>query len=121
MKIFEVANGGLNNQKIMALSQFLLSRAEGTDAKKTFELSSFLSLADNMGISMTGQQFKDLSLLPPLSNIITNVEIDPANPDQGTVYFQGAEDPAAAAGSDTMSVDQARDTVNKMAKRANKI
>jgi len=59
-------------------------------------------------------------LLPPLSNIITNVEVDPADPSKGTVYFQGAENPAAA-GSGTMSVDQARDTVNKMAKRAVKI
>ena len=120
MKIFEVATGGLNNQKVMALSQFLLSRAEGTNANKTFDLAAFLDLANNMGISMTGQQLKDLSLLPPLSNIITNVEIDPADPKSGKVYFQGAEEPGAVD-AETMTVDQARDTVNKMAKRAVKI
>jgi len=120
MKIFEVEQTSPNVQQLMALSQFLLARAEDTDANKTMDLAAFLDLAKNMGISMAGQQLKDLSLLPPLSNIIANVEIDPANPKSGKVYFQGAEQPGTNDAG-TMTVDQARDTVNKMAKRANKL
>lgn len=119
MKIFEVQSSGVTQQKIMALSQFLLGRASNTDSNKTISLPTFINLANSLGISLSGQQLKDMSLVPPLSNLIDNVEIDPSNTNKGTVYLKGSQ---AAPGDEveTMTVDQARDTVDKMAKRAMK-
>jgi hypothetical protein len=51
-----------------------------------------------------------------LSNIIDDVEIDPNNPENGTVYFKGSKE--KTPDSNTMTVDQARKTVDSMAKRA---
>ena len=116
MKIFEFVSPQVDKSKLAALSQFLLSRAADTDAQKTFSVKSFISLANNMGISLTAQQLKDQSLLPPLGNIIDSVEIDPNDPESGTVYFKGAEE--KTPDGDTMTVDQARKTVDSMAKRA---
>jgi len=119
MRITEVTSPQIDTSKLMAVSQLLLDRAADTDANKTFDLKSFINLANSMGISLTGSQLKDQSLLPPLSNVIDNIEIDPADPESGTIYFKGSE--VKTPDAKTMSVDQARDTVNKMAKRANKL
>jgi hypothetical protein len=73
-------------------------------------VSSFLDLANNMGISLTDDQLRNLIQQPPLSEIIANIEGDS---DTGTITFKGADEVAP-----NMSVDQARDTVNTMAKRA---
>jgi hypothetical protein len=59
-----------------------------------------------MGISITADQLTQLSQREPLSNVITSVN-------NGEIVFKGDEDP-----SETMTVDQARDTVDRMAKRA---
>ena len=119
MRINEVTSSQVDTSKLAAVSQFLLARATDTNANKTFDLKSFINMANNMGISLTGSQLKDQSLLPPLSNLIDNVEIDPNDPESGTVYFKGSEE--NTPDGNTMSVDQARNTVNKMAKRANKL
>ncbi len=116
MRLFEFETS-LDTQKLVALGEFLLSRSTDTDATKTIDLAAFINMANDMGISMTGKQLKDQSLLPPLSNLITNIEIDPADPEKGTVYFQGADAPSDKD-NDTMTVDQARKTVDSMAKRA---
>lgn len=105
---FEVSNA--NTEKLAALSQFLLSRTDDTNAKKTMPVSSFLDLANNMGVSLTDDQLRNLIQQPPLSEIIANVEGDS---ETGTITFKGSEEVAP-----NMSVDQARDTVNTMAKRA---
>ena len=116
MRLFEFETS-LDTQKLVALGEFLLSRSTDTDANKTIDLAAFINMANDMGISVTGKQLKDQSLLPPLSNLITNIEIDPADPEKGIVYFQGADAPSDKD-SDTMTVDQARKTVDSMAKRA---
>jgi hypothetical protein len=105
MRIREVA-GEVDVNKLAALSQFLLGRAEDTDAAKTISTAAFIKLASNMGISITADRLMDLIQQPPLNNIIANVEGD-------TITFQGADVVPA-----TMTVDQARDTVDSMAKRA---
>lgn len=119
MNIFEVESGKAT-QTLMALSQFLLGRANDVDSSRTVSLQTFIGLAEGMGLSLTGQQLKDISLLPPLSNLIDNVEIDPRDSNKGKVYFKGAE-VAADQNDDKMSVDQARTVVKQMAKRANKL
>ena len=105
MLIREVA-GDTDVNKLAALSQFLLGRAEDTDAARTISTDAFIRLASNMGISITADRLADLIQQPPLRNLIANVEGD-------TITFQGADVVPAA-----MTVDQARDTVDSMAKRA---
>jgi hypothetical protein len=105
MLICEVA-GDVDVTKLAALSQFLLGRAKDTDAAKTISTDAFIKLASNMGISITPDRLMDLIQQPPLNNIIANVEGD-------TITFQGADVIPAA-----MTVDQARQTVDSMAKRA---
>jgi hypothetical protein len=110
MRLVEFEVSSVNTEKLAALSQFLLSRTDDTNAKKTMPVASFLDLANNMGISLTDDQLRNLVQQPPLSEIIANVEGDA---DTGTITFKGADEVAP-----NMSVDQARDTVNTMAKRA---
>ena len=105
MRIREVA-GDVDVNKLAAVSQFLLGRAEDTDAAKTISTDAFIKLAANMGISITPDRLTDLIQQPPLNNIIANIEGD-------TITFQGADVVPAA-----MTVDQARQTVDSMAKRA---
>lgn len=112
MRIREFQEPSVDSGKLVALAQFLLGRAKDTDAKRTIGIDSFLSLAHNMGISLTADQLKNLISQPPLNNVIANVEGDD---ETGTVVFKGEE-----AVTDTMSVDQARQTVDMMAKRAAK-
>ena len=112
MRITEVQTPSIDSGKLAALAQFMLGRAQDTDAKKTISIQAFLNLAHGMGISLTADQLRTLIQQPPLNNIIANVEGDDAT---GTVVFRGAE-----AVTDTMNVDQARATVDSMAKRAAK-
>ena len=112
MRLAEVestaAAAGADVQKLAAISQFLLSRAEDTSAEKTISLDAFLSLANSQGIPLTKDSLILLSQQPPLSNMIKSVESD-------KVVFKGAKEEQV---TDTMSVDKARQTVDKMAKRS---
>ncbi len=110
MRLVEFEVSSVNTEKLTALSQFLVSRTEDTNAKKTMPVSSFIDLANNMGVSITDDQLRNLVQQPPLSEIIANIEGDA---ETGTITFKGAEEVAP-----NMSVDQARDTVDTMAKRA---
>ena len=105
MLIREVASD-VDTTKLAALSQFLLGRAQDTDAAKTISTDAFVKLAANMGISLTQDRLSDMIQQPPLSNIITNIEGD-------RIVFQGAD-----AVPTTMTTDLARATVDNMAKRA---
>jgi hypothetical protein len=110
MRLVEFEVSSVNTEKLAALSQFLLSRTKDTNAKKTMPVSSFLDLSNNMGISLTDDQLRNLVQQPPLNEIIANIEGDA---ETGVITFKGSEEVAP-----NMSVDQARDTVNTMAKRA---
>lgn len=110
MRIAEVA-GAPDQMQLAALAQFLLGRAEDAGASKTISTDAFIKIARDMGISLNHQQLVSLSQQPPLSNLITNVEPD-------KITFHGAE---PEVDDSDMSVDQARATVDKMAKRAAKV
>ncbi len=112
MRIAEVQTSPIDSGKLAALAQFMLGRAQDTDAKKIISIQTFLNLAHGMGISLTANQLRTMVQQPPLNNLIANVEGDDAT---GTVVFRGAE-----AVTNTMTVDQARATVDSMAKRAAK-
>ena len=96
------------SQRLAALTQFLLGRSEDTAAQKKISTDAFVKLAGNMGISLTKSQLIDMVQKPPLNNLIANVEDD-------EIIFKGAD-----TVPDTMTVDQARKTVDSMAKRATK-
>lgn len=102
---------GQNVEKLAAISQFLLGRAKDVDStKKTISFRAFANLAQGQGISLTPDLLKKMIMQPPLSNLIMDVQGDDEN---AVVVFKGSE-----TAPPTMSVDQARATVNKMAKRA---
>lgn len=110
MRLVEFDTSTENIEKLTALSQFLLSRTEDTNAKKTMPLISFIEQAKNLGISISADQLRTLSQQDPLNSVIADIQGDNEN---GEIIFKGADEVAP-----NMSVDQARDTVNKMAKRA---
>lgn len=97
-----------DSRQLAAIGQFLLKRAEDTSATKKISVNTFIQLAANNGISLTKDRLMALAQQQPLSNIIANIEGD-------NIVFKGEE---PTTGTDTMSVDQARATVDQMAKRA---
>ena len=111
MRIREFARDDAQSQQIAAIAKFLTSRAQDTDSEKRISTRAFIKLANDMGISLTTDQLKSMATRPPLDSMIANVEGDDIT---GTVTFKGAEEEV----TQQMSVDQARDTVDKMAKRA---
>jgi hypothetical protein len=115
MLIREFSNDSVDVKRIAALAQFLLGRAQDTSAQKTISTSTFINLARDQGISLTVNHLKDMIQRPPLNNIIADVTGDENG--SGEVVFRGSD---IGAGDETMTVDQARDTVDRMAKRAAK-
>lgn len=107
MRIDEVAVDP-TSQRLAALITFLNGRSEDTAAQKKISVDAFIKLAANMGISLTKQQLIAQAGQPPLNNLIANIQDD-------EIIFQGSE-----IANDTMTVDQARKTVDSMAKRAAK-
>lgn len=111
MKILEVA-GSRDQEKLAAISQFLLGRAQDEgSAKRVIDFRTFASLAQGQGISVTPMSLKHMVQSPPLSNLINDVEGDDAQ--TARIIFQGGE-----SQNPDLSVDQARDTVKQMAQRA---
>lgn len=108
MLILEVEQPGVDTGKLAALTQFLIGRAKDTNAAKTISTQAFLQLARSMGISLSQQQLATMVTQPPLSALISNVEPD-------KITFKGAE---PEVDDSDMNPDQARATVDKMAKRA---
>ena len=106
MLIREVATANGDQIKLTALAQFLLGRAEDTDAARTISTDAFLKLASNMGISVTADRLAELAAQPPLNAVIARIE-------GPNILFQGAD-----VVPTTMTVDQAQKTVDTMAKRA---
>ena len=107
MLICEVTD--INNEKLVALGQFLMGRAGDTGAKKSISIDAFVNLAQSMGINISADQIRDIADKEPLNNIIVNVTND-------EIIFAGAGTDSQV--TDTMTVKQAQDTVEKMAKRA---
>lgn len=105
MRLNEIEQG-VDSSELEALTQFLIGRAGDTDAQKQISVDAFLKLAQNLGINLNKDQLIGAIQQEPLSNLIDNIQGD-------EIIFKGAQVPDS-----TMSVDKARDTVNKMAKRA---
>jgi len=106
MKLIEFEVNSANTQKLAALSQFLLARAQDTDAEKKISIAAFVDLAKNVGVSLNDAQLRNLVQQAPLKELIADVT-------DTEVIFKGAVE-----GAPNMTVDQARETVNTMAQRA---
>ena len=113
MRLCEFAGAESQAARLAALAEFLAGRAEDSGSSKTIGIKAFLKLANSMGISMTDNQLRDVVQQPPLNGIIDNVEGDA---ESGRILFRGATD--VGTGDQQMTPDQARQTVNSMAKRA---
>ena len=110
MLIREFAGDAAQSGRLAALAKFLTGRAQDKNAQKKISVPAFLNLSQNLGIAMTADQLRDMSLQAPLNGIIANVEND-------EITFRGDDQPKI---SDQMTVDQAQKTVDTMAKRAAK-
>lgn len=109
MRIVELTESvSPDQERLLAITRFLIGRDEDTDANKKISMRAFVELASNFGMSVSKQQLIDLADKPPFSNLIQNIKDD-------EIYFRGAKE-----ADDTMPVDKARETVKKMAKRAAK-
>jgi hypothetical protein len=97
-------------QQLTALAEYLLGRTDDAASEKMVPIKTFLSMAHNMGVNITDQQIRRLASQDPLKNIIVNVTAD-------EIVLSGAGQDAE--GAETMTVDQARDTVANMADQAN--
>jgi hypothetical protein len=106
MKIFEVADS--NSQKLLALSQFLLGRADDTAAVKQISQTAFMDLAHSLGVNVTADNLSQLISQEPLKNIL-----EPLEPGSNVVRFKGNTETTTG-----MSVDQARAVVDSNAKAA---
>jgi hypothetical protein len=112
MLINEIAtpDGGADPNKLLGLVQFLAGRANDTDAQKQISQDAFIKLAQNLGINVTSQNLAELVGLPPLNGVL-----EPLDQQSGMITFKGAD-----IGPSNMSVPQAQQVVDKMAKSAMK-
>ena len=111
MRINEVeAAPTIDLTKLVALSQFLLGRAEDTGAEKKMSTKSFIQMAHNLGIGITQDNLVNLATAGPLRNIIANV-----TPTE--VIFRGADDISGDLQAPA-SAEQNQNIVASMAKRA---
>ena len=70
MKITEVS-GDRDQEKLAAISQFLLGRAQDEGSKKrVMDFRTYANLAQGQGISITPTSLKAMIQQPPLRNLI---------------------------------------------------
>ena len=107
MRIDEVDQGADPN-KLVGLVQFLAGRASDTNAQQQISQATFMKLAQSLGINVTTQNLGAMIAQPPLNGVL-----EPLDPNSGMITFKGAD-----IGPNQMSVPQAQQVVNKMAKNA---
>lgn len=112
MRINEVEDlsQGADPNELVGLVQFLNGRAADTDAQKQISQDAFIKLAQSLGINITHQNLADIISQPPLNGVL-----EPLDPNSNMISYKGAD-----IGPQKMSVPQAQQVVNKMAKSAMK-
>jgi hypothetical protein len=116
MKIFEIADiqpvtGTPSPEKLLGLVQFLSGRAEDSQAQKEISQDAFISVAQSLGINVSKENLADLTIQPPLSNVLEPLQPNTNDP---IVYKGGGNGPEA------MPVNKAQDIVANAAKSAAK-
>lgn len=110
MLIREFDEGSANTKKLAALIDFLAGRAQDQNAQKRISKKALINAAQSVGVNLTLDTLDSLIMKEPLRNIL-----EPSEPNSDTVRFKGDQQVDTA-----MSVDTARDIVNKNAKSAMK-
>lgn len=112
MRINEVEdqNAGADPKTLLGLVNFLAGRASDTNARKQISQDAFISAAHSLQIPITKQTLGDIVSQPPLNGVL-----EPLDPNSGMITFKGAD-----IGPEKLSVPQAQQVVNKMAKSAMK-
>ena len=111
MRIDEVEQAApIDLTKLVALSQFLLGRAEDVGAKKRISLETFLKQSHNLGVGITAETLQNLATSGPLRSVIANV-----TPTE--VIFRGADDVSGDLQGQP-SPEQNQNIVAGMAQRA---
>jgi hypothetical protein len=111
MRIDEV-QASPTGMELAAIAEFLMGRAEDTGAPLKISANAFINMARAQGISLGVAQLKNLAQQPPLNNFIANIDGDNQT---AQIIFKGAE---PEVDDSDITPDQARSTVDKMAKRA---
>jgi hypothetical protein len=112
MLIFEVENSQpVDSGKLLALSQFLSGRAADTNARKQISTTSFIQLANSLGVNVTPDTIGDLIAKEPLSNVL-----EPFDPNSNVINFKGSNEPT----NSPMDTNQAQQVVDQNAKAAMK-
>jgi len=108
MRITEVETGDTPD-KLMALAQFALGRAEDTSAKLQMPVAAFIKRAQSLGIDIDPDTLQSLVSQPPLNGIF-----NPMAPDAVELTFKGGDKP----GPVKMPVNQAQEVVAAAAQSA---
>ena len=95
--------------KLMALAQFAMGRAEDTSAKLQMPVAAFIKRAQSLGIDIDPDTLQSLVSQPPLNGIF-----NPMSPDAVELTFKGGDKP----GPVTMPVNQAQEVVAAAAQSA---
>ena len=95
--------------RLMALAQFAVGRAEDTSAKMQMPVAAFIKRAQSMGIDINADTLQSLISQPPLNGIF-----NPMEPNATELTFKGGEEP----GPVKMPVNQAQDIVANAAQSA---
>lgn len=106
----EVRDAGADPNALVGLVNFLAGRANDTNAQKQISQDAFISAAHDLDIPVTKATLGDIISQPPLNGVL-----EPLDPKSEMVTFKGAD-----IGPTKMSVPQAQQVVNKMAKSAMK-
>jgi len=107
MKTSEVLQES-NLEKLAALGQFLIGRANDQNATSKLSVEAFISIAEKMGIPLDAESLQDMVMQGELENIITNM-------DNKEISFKSEKQ---VQDNPNLSIDKARNTVNNMAQRA---
>lgn len=108
MRLREFQENPADAKKLMALVTLLSDRAEDEAAKKQISQDAFIDVARSVGVNVTKENLGELISQAPLKNVL-----EPLDPNSGIVRFKGDTEETTG-----MSVDRARDVVDRNAKAA---
>ena len=100
----------IDKDRLLALSTFLKDRAADENARAQISQDAFVELAQSLGVNVTKANLGDLISKEPLKNVL-----EPLEPNSGVVRFRGNTETTTG-----MTVDQAREVVDRNAKAAMK-
>lgn len=107
MKTSEILHES-NLEKLTALGQFLIGRANNQNATSKLSVEAFISIAEKMGIPLDVESLQDMVMQGELENVISNM-------DNKQISFKSKKQ---VQDNPELSMDKARNAVNNMAQRA---